>query len=153
MPRRFSWVLPDELAVGSFPHDASIYKLDRSGITAVLTLTEDFEAQMPPEMAHNFVWHRIPMPDGYTGGIPDVSHFQAGVQVIEFWRQRNNTVYVHCLAGIGRSASMCVAYVAKSKGLPFEEALELVKKAHPDAAPDPEQQRVIQEYLKLCGLS
>ena len=151
MPKRFSWILKDHLAVGSFPHFASSMQLQDKGVTAVLSLTEPFEGELPPEICYNFVWHRIAIPDGYHGGVPLVSHFEEGVKVLEFWRQRKNAVFVHCYAGIGRSSSMCVAYVCRTLNLSYEQGLALVKAAHSVADPDENQERILKEFLQKCA--
>ncbi|WP_218081814.1 protein-tyrosine phosphatase family protein [Anthocerotibacter panamensis] len=149
MPKKFSWILADHLAVGSCPSPSSLLHLREAGITAVLSLTEPHEANLPEELAYNFVWQRVPIPDGFLGGVPSVGHFVRGVQTLQRWRERNNVLYVHCMAGIGRSASMCVAYLCRTQNLSYPEALTLVKTAHPIAAPDSNQERVLQEYLNL----
>ena len=46
----------------------------------------------------------------------------------------DNTVLVHCNAGIGRSPSIVVCYLCET-GFGFEEAVRLVKSKRPDALP------------------
>lgn len=148
MTKRFSWILPDELAVGSFPkEDSSIYKLRKEGITAVLTLTEEDEIDVPDELKHNFVWERVAIPDGYTGGIPSVEQFQQARSILQRWSKKMHSVYVHCLAGVGRSPSVCCLFVVAQQGKTLEEAIEFVKTQHTYADPDEHQVRVMQELL------
>jgi protein-tyrosine phosphatase len=148
MPKHFSWILENHLAVGSFPQRTSAFFLREMGITAVLSLTEPQEVELPEDLSYNFVWHRIAIPDGFRGGIPKVAHFEEGVNTLKRWRQKRNVLYVHCLAGVGRSTSMCLAYLCQTQNMTFAQALDLIKTAHPIAAPDPNQIQVIQEYLK-----
>ncbi|NJN71190.1 MAG: phosphatase, partial [Nitrospira sp.] len=77
MPKRFSWILPNELAVGSFPHQTtSASQLQREGITAILCLNEEAEQSVPTDIQHGFLWQRVPIPDGFTGGIPTEQQFE-----------------------------------------------------------------------------
>jgi atypical dual specificity phosphatase len=148
MPERFSWILPQHLAVGSFPDlTDSVNYLKDKGITAILCLTEEAERTVPATLRQSFVWQRIPIPDGYTGGIPSEAHFAEALQVLEQWQQQGEVSYVHCYAGIGRSASVCAAYLVQRQGIKLEEAVRQVKKQHPWANPDLHQLRVMQNFF------
>lgn len=148
MPERFSWVLPNKLAVGSFPHTTtSVSKLRREGITAVLCLNEESEPPVPSEILHSFIWERVPIPDGFTGGVPSEEQFERALKVLNRWYRKGHVVYVHCLAGVGRSASVCSLYLAQEKGLSLENAIAQVRQQHRHAAPDRHQIKVMQSYL------
>ena len=45
-------------------------------------------------------------------------------------------VFVHCFAGISRSASIVIAYLMQENGLSFEQALKLVKERRPQVSPN-----------------
>ncbi|MCM1982499.1 protein-tyrosine phosphatase family protein [Lyngbya confervoides] len=148
MSKRFSWIVPEQLAVGSFPEDTSaVYKLRKEGITAVLTLTEEHEILVPDELRHNFVWERVPIPDGYTGGIPSVEQFAQAMGILNRWSQKMHSIYVHCLAGVGRSPSVCCLFMVSNQGMSLEDAIAHVKLQHSYAAPDEHQVRVMRELL------
>lgn len=149
MPDRFSWILPDKLAVGSFPTSPmAIACLRSEGVTAVLSLMEETERPIPPEIPYSFVWKRVPIPDGFKGGIPTESQFVEALQVLSRWHQKSHVVYVHCLAGVGRSPAVSAAYLVHSQGISVEKALMLVKAQHPYAAPDPNQIQVIHNLFR-----
>ncbi|MGF1603129.1 MAG: dual specificity protein phosphatase family protein [Thermosynechococcaceae cyanobacterium] len=148
MPERFSWILPDKLAVGSFPYTTtSVSKLRREGITAVLCLNEESEPPVPSEILHSFIWERVPIPDGYTGGVPSAEQFEQALNVLNRWYKRKHTVYVHCLAGVGRSASVCALYLAQAHNIPLADAIATVRQQHKYAAPDSHQVKVMQAFL------
>ncbi len=148
MPERFSWVVPNKLAVGSFPKaTTSAAQLRRQGITAVLCLTEVAEQAVPPEIPHNFVWERIPIPDGATGGIPTEEQFSQALKVIHRWQRKGHVIYVHCLAGVGRSASVCSLCIVQSQNVALDDAIAFVKQQHAFASPDPHQIRVMESFL------
>jgi atypical dual specificity phosphatase len=148
MPERFSWILPQKLAVGSFPKpNVSSTKLRREGITAILSLTEQNERSIPQDIPNGFLWERVPIPDGYTGGIPTEEQFSQALLILDRWYRKGHVVYVHCLAGVGRSASVCCLYVSQNKSLPLMDAIAYVKDKHSYAAPDSHQIAVMTSFL------
>lgn len=148
MPERFSWILPDKLAVGSFPYQStSVSRLRREGVTAVLCLTEQGERSIPSKVQHSFVWQQVGIPDGFTGGVPTQEQFEKALQVLNRWAKKKHAVYVHCLAGVGRSASVCSLFVAQELNLSLEDAIAYVKERHEHAHPDSHQIEVMQSYL------
>lgn len=148
MPERFSWILPEKLAVGSVPNnETSVFYLRRIGITAVLSLTEATEVELPT-LSSSFLWQRVPMPDGFKGGVPEVEQFAQAMSILQQWFKKRHTVYVHCLAGVGRSASVCALYLAQSQNISLEAAIAEVKRCHSYAHPDQHQVRVMQAYLQ-----
>jgi atypical dual specificity phosphatase len=148
MPERFSWILPQKLAVGSFPNaTTSVSKLRREGITAVLSLTEKHERLVPADVSHSFLWEQVPIPDGFKGGIPTEEQFAQTLKILDRWDRKGHAIYVHCLAGVGRSASVCCLYVAQCQGMALKDAIALVKAQHSYAAPDPNQVAVMQRVV------
>lgn len=148
MSHRFSWIIPNRLAVGSFPKlDQEITYLSRVGITSILCLTEPRELQVPQDIYHRFVWKNVAIPDGATGGIPKVEHFQQACNILARWHKKNHSIYVHCLAGVGRSPSICALHLTQVEGISLEEAIAKVKERHPYANPDPAQIAVMKEFL------
>jgi atypical dual specificity phosphatase len=148
MPERFSWILPQKLAVGSFPNaTTSVSKLRREGITAVLSLTENHERLVPDDVPHSFLWEQVPIADGFKGGVPTEAQFAETLQILDRWYRKGHVVYVHCLAGVGRSASVCSLYLSHRQGLSLTEAIALVKSQHKYASPDRNQIEVMQRFL------
>lgn len=143
---RFSWVLPDQLAVGPFPKSASsLAFLRRIGITAVLSLTEPAEGALPAELRYQFVWQQVPIPDGFVGGVPTMEQFSQTLDILERWFAKRHVVYVHCRAGIGRSPAVCALYLAIHKRLPVHGAVDFVRSQHPLTDPTPAQLAVMQQ--------
>jgi len=44
--------------------------LSQNILTAVLSLTEESEKPISPEIFYSYVWERVAIPDGFKGGIP-----------------------------------------------------------------------------------
>jgi atypical dual specificity phosphatase len=51
-----------------------------------------------------------------------------GVELLEKILDKGQTVYIHCKAGVGRSATIVVAYIMKKHNIPLDCAIEYVKK-------------------------
>lgn len=150
MSQRFSWIIPNRLAVGSFPKlSYKISYLSQVGITAVLCLTEPEEVPIPQEIYNRFVWSNIAIPDGARGGVPKVQHFQQACAILSRWHQNGHVTYVHCLAGVGRSPSVCIAYLTQVEGISLPEAIGKVQERHPPTYPDSAQIDVLQKFLAL----
>lgn len=54
--------------------------------------------------------------------------FYNAINFIEDAKASKGRVYVHCVQGISRSATICLAYVILSKGLDYNEAFEFIQK-------------------------
>jgi len=57
-----------------------------------------------------------------------VSHFPSCVQFIREALNSGGAVVIHCAAGISRSSTVAICYLMTTKGINFEEALDIVKK-------------------------
>jgi dual specificity phosphatase 12 len=56
-----------------------------------------------------------------------LSHFETSNEFIEnALKEATNKVYIHCVAGISRSASLVIAYVMKTRSMNYTEAHDLV---------------------------
>ncbi|MGB7415046.1 MAG: dual specificity protein phosphatase, partial [Thermosynechococcaceae cyanobacterium] len=73
--------------------------------------------------------------------------FEQALKVLNRWYKRKHTVYVHCLAGVGRSASVCALYLTQAQNIPLPDAIAIVRRQHKYAAPDSHQVKVMQSLL------
>lgn len=71
-------------------------------------------------------------------------------RIEEAVRQPGGNVLVHCWAGISCSASVCVAYLIKAKGLSLEAALKAVQDARNIAKPDEGSMELLALWEKNC---
>jgi protein-tyrosine phosphatase len=131
-------VLP-EVLVGSYPETiADIESLwDEHLVTAVLNLQTDEDLDRLGcdwpllEEAYRRLAievHRRPVrdfdSDDLCRRLPDC------VEALRDLLNLGHVVYVHCTAGVGRSANVVIAYLHWVQGLPLEEAVRTVSQLH-----------------------
>ena len=111
----------ERLAIGDIDDANNLSK----GITAVLNCTEEHDTNR-----EGIRYLKIPLVD-FQPINPEYIP-----QAVQWIKEviTDNTVLVHCNAGIGRSPSIVVCYLCEI-GFGFEEAVRLVKKSRPDALP------------------
>ncbi|RYX81797.1 hypothetical protein EON83_22320 [bacterium] len=154
-PFLFDW-LDSQMAAGRNPlttYDA--LQLQAAGITHVLDLRESHEWSPPhygSEAVETFEKLGItrlhqPIVDTYE---PTNGDFDA----IALWLEKalsdpKNKVYVHCRAGMERTASILCAIFARQHGTSFEEALTILRRKRPIFAPLPGQIRAAKAWLAI----
>jgi protein-tyrosine phosphatase len=118
------------------------------------------DAKKPPSFVQGILFlaheHDIPPPDGVLfTRIPLVEFGQADPQQVYeavAWLERHapkKKVMVCCRAGMGRSVSMVIAYLCCVQGMPYNDAVKLLKSRRPGATPLPELEATIQQVLRM----
>lgn len=82
------------------------------------------------------------------GKAPDVDWLKRVVGFIDGQRRARRTVYVHCLAGVNRSATVVTAYLMAEHGWNRERALAHVQSKRPQAQPDPNLLQLLADWEK-----
>ncbi|GAB0090803.1 tRNA pseudouridine synthase [Sergentomyia squamirostris] len=125
-------ILPDKLYLGS--QDAvNLPQLQEHGITHVLSVG----IECPLFLPHPIENLHIPCLD-----LPESSIESAVQEAREFinvalkMESPPGRVLVHCNAGISRSAAVVIGYLIQDEGIPFEEALEMVRTKRKGAKPN-----------------
>jgi protein-tyrosine phosphatase len=138
------------LFLGPKPAEKDFDELKKVGITAVLCLLEDQEgAQKIKDLCQKYqlLYHQIPIPDAFHGGLPTPSQILEAVSKINEWLTTHHKVYVHCYEGRGRSPLLVTAYLCL-KGNRLYAAINCVKRSWPRADPNAEQIEVLCKLLK-----
>lgn len=104
-------------------------------ITALLWAASDSLKRPPPHI----LLARLPLKE-YTE--PDIIDLQGGVD----WLVRHlpkHKILVACRAGMGRSASVILAYLCCVENLSYQAALKELLAKHPNTSPLPHLERLI----------
>lgn len=150
LPGQVDWIIPNWLALGGMPEPGDSYFLAQAKIQVVLSLCAPVEGTLPDDILENFQCDRIILPDS-TYRVPlQVEQLAVAVELVHQCILEQKPVYVHCLVGVQRSPTVCIAYLCKYHQLDLRQALNRVRKARPQAMPTPQQLAVVQELLDWC---
>jgi atypical dual specificity phosphatase len=141
------WVIPGLLAVGGLPGAHDLNTLTDSKIRVILSLCAPTEGQLPTQIEDKVYCMRLVLPDSHYSYPLSVEKLSQAVDLVSRCTNRNLPIYVHCLAGIERSPTVCIAYLCKIQGLELWEAIAFVKQVHPSSAPNPSHIDTIRQFL------
>ena len=138
------WVVPGKLMAGEYPgtHEEELTRrriiaLLRCGVRAFIDLTQHAGSYNPyrailEEEALPFneevTWKNFPIED-YA--IPSLQLMDSILNEIDMHLTNGRMVYVHCLAGIGRTGTVVGCYLVRH-GLTGDEALQQIKALRSD---------------------
>jgi atypical dual specificity phosphatase len=145
---QYRWIIPHQLAVGPLP-DAEIYQqLKTAGIQAVLSLCAADEGEIYPQVPQEFLWERLVLPDSHYEERMQVEQLAAAVAIVDKAISQHLPIYVHCLAGMERSPTVCIAYLCAHQGLELWEALNWVQQYNRRTSLQSHQLQVLQEFVQ-----
>lgn len=129
----------DGLYIGSMLAEQNKAGLLAAGICAVLQVGEG----LCPTYNHEFEYEGVGIMD-----VPDediVAHF---AKCFKFIDEHVNAggVLVHCVAGVSRSAAVCIGYLMWKQSMPLQQASSTVLMARPWIAPNPGFVKQLKEF-------
>ncbi len=124
-------LITDRLAVGDSADAANPHWL----MSAILNVASETTV-LPPK---GRTYHWIPFAE-YAAADP--LQLDEAVSWLE-QHEKGNRLLICCRAGIGRSASVAIAYLCLVEGLPYSKAVALVTAQRPGALPLPELEATI----------
>jgi hypothetical protein len=122
-----SWITPD-VVLGAGPERFGYDTLSRLGIGAVLSLRAEVDDDAAWLASHRIAYKRVLVPD-YKG--PSDAQMADAVAWIRENVAAGRRVYVHCRAGIGRSATIVAAWLASERGWDDGRAWGFVRARRP----------------------
>jgi atypical dual specificity phosphatase len=115
------WAVPGRLVAGEWP----VPHLDwlvRQGVSVLINLTHHAYRD------DRFRIHGIPVPDGTAPADEQIREF---CRLVEDELVLRRTVYVHCLAGCGRTGTMMACYLVYRDRLDPLEAIRRLREVRP----------------------
>lgn len=145
------------LLMGAYPQDADdVAALSQAGVTAVFNLVQDVEyesaggreACAAALAAAGIREQRVAVVD-YGNLLP--AHIELAATTVLDWLRDGERVYVHCRAGMQRSAVVSAAVVALHEGLEPLAALAIVRRRNPQANPLTHQRQDLLRWWEQRG--
>ena len=120
----------DNLYLGDLLCSQNKDLLLRMGVTHILTVAKDH----PPKFPSTFKYKVVKVLDLPSTNLK--SKFAACITFIKEAMANGGKVFVHCFAGVSRSATIVVAYLMLEKGLSYQAAMRFVKSKRPFINPN-----------------
>jgi protein-tyrosine phosphatase len=135
------------LYLGGEAHAKREYMLQRIGVTHILGIHDTATSHFPK----SFSYLIIPIRDKTEVNITE--HFKDAHGFIRNAINNNGTVFVHCWAGMSRSATIVISYLMSTLQISLNEALRQVVLAKPDVNPNTGFLFQLRQYESALGLS
>ncbi|HMP80437.1 MAG TPA: dual specificity protein phosphatase family protein [Pirellulaceae bacterium] len=120
--------IDETLVLGARPLRRDVPQLAAERIRAVINTCEEFSGPLDLYRQYHIEQLHIPTIDFTPPTLADVCR---AVEFIETHAAQGHRVYVHCKAGRGRSATVAMCWLMKSKGLSAAEAQEWLIRRRP----------------------
>ncbi|MFM2430394.1 MAG: hypothetical protein RLZZ511_1607 [Cyanobacteriota bacterium] len=144
----FRWIIDQHLAVGPIPNAQLYEQLREAGFRSVLTLCAETEGALYPDVSKTFQWQRLVLPDSHYEEALQPAQLAEAVDILHQFITQAGPTYIHCLAGMERSPSVCVSYLCLHQGMEVWEALNWVKQRNARTSITQPQVQVIQALVK-----
>jgi protein-tyrosine phosphatase len=133
------------LYVGGQHYHRGLGRLSHLGISASLSLRREADDQARGVALEKHLW--LPTADDAP---PTLGQLQSASDFIGEVLAEGRGVYVHCMSGVGRAATVGAAYLI-STGLSADEAWAAIRHARPFVRPSDEQLDVLRQFERSHG--
>ncbi|XP_029915059.1 dual specificity protein phosphatase 18 [Myripristis murdjan] len=105
--------------------------VSRFNITCIINVSE---TRSSSTLAPGLEYIHIPIPDSPRSPVSD--HFDEVADKIALTGEQDGRTLLHCNAGVSRSATLCIAYLMKHRGMTLLEAYRWVRSCRPMVRPN-----------------
>lgn len=140
-PERYSRIT-DAIHVGGQYTAGGFRRLQARGVSAVINLRDEFDNQEAGIAPPRYLY--LPTVDNTPPRMEDIC---AGIRMIREEVARGGQVYVHCMLGVGRSATLAAAYLV-TEGQSAEEAWQTIRQRRPFIRPTGEQVALVAQFAQ-----
>lgn len=133
------------VVLGAFPFARDVPSLANEGIEAVVNTCEEYAGPISQYKKFNIGQFRMPTIDFTHPSYQDVC------RAVDFIDQNVNagkSVYIHCKAGRGRSATVAICWLMKAKQISAAEAQRWLSEKRPHVNQDLTSRPVVRQFEK-----
>jgi len=142
-PTNFSWLIEDKLAGSGMPTSSDEFDwIIKQGVTSIVTMTEN---ALPDEWVSAIGYLHVPTPDLTA---PDMERIDTAVDFIHEKISNDQTVMVHCAAGMGRAGTILACYFVKYQKFSAKDAIKKIRTERPGSIQSEVQELAITFYEK-----
>lgn len=123
--------LNEYLSIGSIGAAYNLSSLLSHNITHILCLSSLCRIKYPQQ----FIYLKIPIKDNSETNIFEI--LEPCFEFIQFARQSNGRILIHCFQGISRSATILCAYLMKYSNMTLEQSLQSIRDVRSIISPNP----------------
>jgi atypical dual specificity phosphatase len=146
--RSLDWVIPGKLAVGAMPQTRLTQTLIEHRIKVILSVCQENEGRLPKAIRQGFRCLRVPLTDSRSPHPLDAVGLGEAVDLIQWNINKRMPVYIHCLAGMERSPTVCLAYLCRYQHFDLIDALGWLRHVHPATRITGAQLTTVRHYLQ-----
>ena len=142
-PTNFSWLIEEKLAGSGIPTSLDEFEwLLNQGVKSIVTMTEN---SLPDDWTQQIDYLHVPTADFHA---PNMEEIDSAVEFIQNQIQNNQSVMVHCAAGLGRAGTILACYFIKYKKLSAIQAIKKIRDERPGSIQSDVQELAISYYEK-----
>ncbi|EKX37940.1 hypothetical protein GUITHDRAFT_144625 [Guillardia theta CCMP2712] len=150
--------ITDKVICGALPYSklvpklpdltARLVQLREEGVTHVVNMVAEWGGPEKEYQEYGIVQKRFPVIDFTPPTLEDIEN---ATEYISKVVEGGGTVYVHCKAGRGRAASVCMAYLIKERKMSLMEAQKFLEDKRPHVLHMLYKRPVLREFASKVG--
>jgi atypical dual specificity phosphatase len=142
-PTNFSWLIDKKLSGSGIPTSLDEFNwLLNQGVKSIVTMTEN---ALPDEWTKKINYLHVPTVDFHA---PNMEEIDSAVDFIKNQIQNDQSVMVHCAAGLGRAGTILACYFIKYEKLSAIQAIKKIRDERPGSIQSDVQELAISYYEK-----
>ncbi|MEZ4813026.1 MAG: nucleoside triphosphate pyrophosphohydrolase [Caldisericia bacterium] len=120
----YSWIIENEVMISSLPDsETMLHLLKSAGIRAIVSAERiPFTEEILEE--YGFFHYDLPIID-YS--VPTLKQLKDFIRWTKFMKDMNQPILIHCMAGYGRSATLCACYLVIEHDMTADDAIKEIR--------------------------